>query len=69
MNRILPEESIKTGDTIITSGQDGIFDSGYIVGRVVDVLEVKSEPLKRAKLETIINLNKLETLFVISKGK
>lgn len=66
MDRILPDEEIKTGDVIVTSGQDGIFDSGFIVGSVEEVSDPNSsEPLKKAKLKTFINLNKLENVFVV----
>ncbi|MBI4091241.1 rod shape-determining protein MreC, partial [candidate division WWE3 bacterium] len=35
MDRILPEETILEGDRIITSGEDGVFEPGLIIGKVV----------------------------------
>lgn len=67
MDRILPDEEIKVGDDIVTSGQDGIFDPGLIVGKVIEISDVKSDPLKKAKLQTAIDLNRLESFFVVVK--
>lgn len=69
MDRILPDEDIRVGDIIVSSGQDSVFAPGLLIGTVIEVSEVKSEPLKRAKLETLINLNKLETVFVDVGGR
>ncbi len=66
MDRILLDEEIKPDDTIITSGEDGVFEEGFLVGKVVEVSNSASEPLKKAKLETLINLNKLEKGFIVT---
>ncbi|MEK7595312.1 MAG: rod shape-determining protein MreC [Patescibacteria group bacterium] len=68
MDRILPDEDIEVGDVIVTSGQDGVFKSGLIVGQVVGVEEAKAEPLKRAILETEFDMAKLEQLFIVKKN-
>lgn len=65
MDRILPEEVISVGDVVVTSGQDGVFGDGFILGEVVSVTDAKSsEPLRKAKLKTLIDFSKLETVFV-----
>src|SRR3989344_3355154 len=70
MDRILQDEVIAAGDLIVTSGEDGIFESGLILGKVVEVSESQSEPLKKAILTTLLHLTKLESMFVvISKDK
>jgi rod shape-determining protein MreC len=66
MKRILPAEEIKIGDTIVTSGRDGVFAPGLIIGRVVEIVEVPTEPLKSAYIETIVGLDKLNKLFVLT---
>ena len=65
MTRILPNEEINVGDSIITSGKDGFFEPGLLVGKVVQVVEVPAEPLKSAYLETIVDTSKLHKVFVI----
>ncbi len=67
MDRILPEEEINIGDTIVTSGLDGVFDSGFVVGLVTEVMPIQSEPLKKATINTEIDLGKLERLFILIK--
>jgi rod shape-determining protein MreC len=65
MKRILPTEDIKVGDTIITSGKDGIFEPNLIVGLVTEVVQVPVEPLKSAYVNTIIDLVNLDRVFII----
>lgn len=65
MDRILPEEVISVGDVIVTSGQDGVFGDGFILGEVVSVTDTNStEPLRKAKLKILVDFSKLETVFV-----
>ena len=66
MKRVLPTEEIHVGDTIITSGKDGIFIPGLIVGKVSEVLEVPSETLKSAYLEPYIHIGKLTDVFIMT---
>ena len=66
MKRILPNEEIKRGDTIVTSGKDGIYLPGLIVGKVTDIVEVPTEPLKSAYMETMIDLNKQTKVFILT---
>jgi rod shape-determining protein MreC len=65
MKRILPGEEINPGDSIITSGRDGIFLPGLLVGRVTEVIEVPADPLKSAYVETIVDLGKVDRVFVL----
>ncbi|HSX39207.1 MAG TPA: rod shape-determining protein MreC [Candidatus Saccharimonadales bacterium] len=65
MTRILPNEVINVGDTIVTSGKDGIFDANLLLGKVVKVVSVPAEPLKSAYIETQIDLANLDKVFVI----
>jgi rod shape-determining protein MreC len=65
VKRILPNEIISEGDTMVTTGKDGKFIPDLIVGRVTQVIEVPSEPLKSAYLETMLDLSRLSQVFVI----
>lgn len=67
MKRILPTEIIGVGDIIVTSGKDGVFMPGYLVGKVTNVVEVPSETLKSAYLETFINFSKVDQAFVLTR--
>jgi rod shape-determining protein MreC len=65
MRRILPNEDIKIGDTILTSGKEGIYEPGLIVGKVKEIKQVPVEPLKSAFLETVIELGNIDKVFVL----
>lgn len=66
MTRILPREEVDLGDTIATSGVDGVFEPGLIVGKVLSVTKDADQPLKNAFLDTIIDLSRLEKVFVVA---
>lgn len=65
MTRILPNEEISIGDTVVTTGQDGKFFPDLVVGVVEDVAKDPAQPLKTARIGTIIDINKLRQVFVI----
>lgn len=70
MDKVLQDEEIKPGDVIVTSGQDGVFKPGLLVGTVKEVIGSTTEPVKKAKLESVINLEKLELVFIdLDSGK
>lgn len=65
MTRILQSDELNVGDTIVTSGKDGVFLSGFAVGEVVSVSDLPTEPLKVAQIEPIIDLKDIRKLFVV----
>jgi rod shape-determining protein MreC len=66
VKRILPTEEIKVGDTIVTSGKDGLYYPGLIVGKVKEIHEIPTETLKSATLHSIVDLGKIRKAFVLS---
>lgn len=64
MDKILKEEEVKVGDTIITSGEDGTFPHGLVIGTVKSVASGPEGLLKVATLESPLKLNRLETVFI-----
>lgn len=67
LERILPNEKVSVGDTIVTSGKDGIFIPNLIIGKIIDVQNDPSQPLKKATVQTVIDTSKLLEVFVIQK--
>ncbi|MFZ5425296.1 MAG: rod shape-determining protein MreC [Patescibacteria group bacterium] len=65
MTRILPNEEINVNDIIVTSGKDGLFEPGLIVGKVASVSEISAEPLKNAYLDILVDISNLNRVFVI----
>jgi rod shape-determining protein MreC len=66
MRQILPNEEIKVGDRIVTSGKDGIFVPGLLVGKVTELVEIPTETLKSVYLETFVELSKIRKVFVLT---
>lgn len=65
MSRILQKEEININDLIVTSGVDGKFFPGLIVGRVSKIDSDASDPLKNAYLDLLVDFKKLNKVFVI----
>ncbi len=65
LTKILPNEDIRVGDTIVTSGKDGLFTPDLVIGVVAKISGEISEPLRTAELQPIIDFRKLERVFVI----
>lgn len=64
LQKVLPTESLAVGDTIITSGEDGKFSKGLILGRVKRILGEEAEVFKGAELELLLDFDSLEEVFV-----
>ncbi len=65
LKNVLREADVELGDLVLSSGQDGIFPKGLIVGRVT---EVEREPFglfQTVKLAPAADLEGLEEVFVI----
>jgi len=64
-NQVLQEESLAIGDTLATSGRDGEYEVGVVVGRVVGVFGEASDVYKKAKVEALTDYKSLRTVFVV----
>lgn len=65
VNRILPGDIVREGDVFLTSGRDGLFAPGYIVGEVNEVSDVSADVMKSVNLSVLLDLEKLGKVFVI----
>jgi rod shape-determining protein MreC len=65
MRHILQQETIQTGDLVISSGVGGTIPSGIPVGKVVRVQKRNVEMFQEAILEPAADTNKLERLYVV----
>lgn len=62
----LPRDAnIQTGDTVISSGQGGIFPGGLLIGYVRETGEESANLLKFALLQPAADFNRLEEVFVV----
>lgn len=65
MERILPNEQISEGDTIVTSGKDGIVKPEFLVGTVTSIKNDPTQPLKTADIKTSVDLSKITRVFIL----
>lgn len=65
MSKILPDEHVNVGDKILSSGRDGTFEPGLLIGTISLVEGQTSEPLRRVFLQPAADFSKLEKVFVI----
>ena len=65
LQKVLPTENLVVGDTIITSGEDGKFEKGLVLGTVKKVFGQEAGVFKGAELRLMINFDSLEAVFVV----
>jgi rod shape-determining protein MreC len=65
VERILPNELVEGGNMFITSGKDGMFLPGLYVGKVDSVNYEPSATLKSATLLTVLNIQRLDKVFIL----
>ncbi len=68
LERVLQKEPLLTGDLLVTSGREGFFKPGFIVGRVGDVYDEPTEPLKSAQVFPLLEIERLSKVFVFVEG-
>ena len=65
MDYIPLEVDVSVGDVIETSGLGGLYPKGIVIGKVIEVRNVKSEFKRYAIIEPAVNFKKLEEVFVL----
>ena len=65
MRHILQQETIQTGDLVLTSGVGGTLPAGIPIGTVVRVQKRNVEMFQEALLEPSADPNKLERLYAV----
>jgi rod shape-determining protein MreC len=65
MEMIPRGEEIKSGETVITSGLEGFFPKGLLIGKIKEVILSPSSIFQKAIIEPAINIQELEMIFVV----
>lgn len=65
IDKIMPDEQVKPGDRVLTSGGDQIFPKGLIIGNVDQI--VKGPEFLQVTVRPTASLNRLEEVLVILK--
>jgi rod shape-determining protein MreC len=66
LEKVMSDETVPAGEVVLTSGGDGIFPKGLLVGHVTKVAP-GSELFLNIRLRPAANLNKLEEVLVVTK--
>ena len=69
MRQINQHANIKIGDRVISSGLGGLYPKGLLIGWVKEIRHQKHELFKTAILDSAVDFNQIEELFVIVPSK
>ena len=70
MNYVLTDEQVQPGDRVITSGLDGIFPKGLLLGVVAAVGDREKGMLfQNVEVQTSVDFGKLEHVLVVNAGE
>lgn len=62
---VLRKDDIKVGDTIISSGMDGVFPKGIRIGKVADIIRRNSGIFQEVTVTPYVDFEKLEEVLII----
>jgi len=65
MEMIPRDEEIKLNETVITSGLEGFFPKGLLIGRIKKIISSPSGIFQKAIIEPAINIGELERVFIV----
>ena len=65
MERVRMLADVQKGDRVITSGLAGIFPKGLMVGIITEVGREQHELFQRARIQPVVDFNKIEGVYVI----
>jgi len=69
MRQINKHANIKIGDRVISSGLGGLYPKGLLIGWVKEIRRQKHELFKTAILDSAVDFNQIEEVFVIVPSK
>lgn len=68
MNYLNRDADVKVGDRVLTSGLDGVFPKGMVIGEVVEIGHRHRGLLQSARLSPSAALDRLEEVLLIAPG-
>ena len=69
MQHIPQEESLQTGDTVVTSDLGGVMPEGLVVGQIVQIRRKDVDVFQEALIEPAADLRRLERLYVLADAE
>lgn len=64
LTKVLQEESLNVGDTIMTTGEDG-WPARLVLGEVTKVAKIDNEIFQEAEMRPLVDFDHIDTVFVI----
>ena len=64
---VSPDEEVQIGDRVVTSGLDGVFPKGLVIGLVSRIDDTEMSLFREIELAPAVSFAKLENVFVISR--
>jgi rod shape-determining protein MreC len=65
MQRIPQEETLQTGETVVTSDFGGLMPEGLVIGQIIQIRRKDVDVLQEAVIEPSADLKRLERLYVL----
>ncbi len=65
---VLRDEEVKVGERVVTSGMDGVFPRGVLLGVVADVRSAGEGMFHAVEIEPTIDFTKIEEVLILPKG-
>lgn len=69
VDRIRMLSDIQEGDRVVTSGLEGIFPKGLLVGTITSVGREKHELFQVAAVKPVVDFSRIEGVFVILRDR
>ncbi|MDP3764236.1 MAG: rod shape-determining protein MreC [bacterium] len=65
LDLVLKESELRSGQVLLSSGLDGFFERGFLVGEVTKVSSSDSAPFKKALVRPFFNTKDLKQVFIV----
>ncbi len=63
---LIPQgETIREGQTVVTSGLAGIFPSGLLIGQISQVISIDVQVFQEVRIKPVVDFKRLDKVFVI----
>jgi rod shape-determining protein MreC len=64
LTKVLQEESLNTGDLVLTSGEED-WPTNLVIGQIIKVIKRDNELFQEADVAPLLNYGRLQTVFVV----
>jgi rod shape-determining protein MreC len=65
LNYVSRKEAVNIGDAVVSSGLDGVFAKGLLIGKVTDIVRNKSGIFQDIEVSPFVDFDKIEEVLVV----